>query len=230
MEIETARSKKFSRIAGALYLGIIIFGLIAEKFVREELVNYDEAMVTSLQIKRDEFLFRFGFVSELLMLVCDVAVTTILFILFRQVSNNLNLFSTFFRLISIAILGITALSHYAAVVILSGDEYLTAFNPGQLNAFALLSIKLHGVGYNISLLFFGIHLLMLGILIYKSRILKITGILLQIAGGCYFANSIIWFLFPHFITTVYPAILLPCFIAELFFALWLIKGFRPQVF
>ena len=82
---------KMARIAGFLYLLIIIFGLIAQVFVRDSLVDYDNATITAANILAAEFWFRFGFVSELLMLVCDIGVTTILFILFKETSKNLSL-------------------------------------------------------------------------------------------------------------------------------------------
>jgi hypothetical protein len=88
----------------------------------------------------------------------------------------------------------------------------------------------HGSGYNISLLFFGIHLLLLGYMIYRLAYFpKVLGILLAIAGLCYFANSMIWFLFPVLVKAIYPAILIPCFSGELLFSLWLlIKGTKPS--
>ena len=219
---------KVARIAGFLYLLIIGFGLIAQIFVRDNLVDYNNASITAKNIITSEFWFRFGFVSELLMLICDIGVTTILYLLLKDFSKTLSLLSTFFRLASIIILSVTALSHYAALSFLSGSQYLTVFNSGQLEALALLSIKLHGSGYNISLLFFGFHLIILGYLIYSSDSFpKFLGILLLIGGVCYNINSITWFLFPSFVKTIYPAILIPCFIGELLFSIWLlIKGIR----
>jgi hypothetical protein len=222
---------KIARIAGALYLLIIGFGLIAQIFVRDSLVDYNNATITAKNIVDSEFRFRFGFVSGLMMLVCDIGVTTILYILLKEYNRNLTLLSTFFRLTSIIILGVVALSHYSALFFLGGSEYLTVFSSDQLAALALLSVKVHGSGYNISLLFFGIHLVILGYLIYKSSYFpRALAILLLVGGLCYFINSITWFLFPAFVKTIYPAILVPCFIGELLFSLWLlIKGARsPQ--
>ncbi len=217
---------KIARIAGFLYLLIIIFGLIAQIFVRDNLVNYDNAAITANNILDSEFWYRFGFICELLMLVCDIGVTTILYILLKDTSKNLSLLSTLFRFASIIILSVTALTHYAALSFLKGSDYLDVFTSSQLNAFALLSIKLHGSGYNISLLFFGFHLIVLGILIYQSRLFKkIIGILLQIGGICYIANGFIWFLFPDLVKFIYPAILIPCAIGEWILCFWLlIKG------
>ena len=217
---------KIARIAGFLYLLIIIFGLIAQIFVRDNLVDYDNATTTAKNILASEFWYRFGFVSELLMLVCDIGVTTILFILLRETSKNLSLLSTLFRLASIIILCMTALSHYAALFFLKGSGFLDVFTTNQLNAFALLTIKLHGTGYNISLLFFGFHLIILGYLIYIADIFpKFLGVLLLVGGTCYVFNSFTWFLFPSLAKMIYPAILIPCAIGEWIFCFrLLIKG------
>ena len=219
---------RLARIGGFLYLLIIGFGLIAQIFVRDSLVDYNNAGITAKNILTSELWFRFGFVSELLMLFCDLGVTTILYLLFKEFSKFISLLSTFFRLASIIILSVIALSHYAALFFLSDAQYLTVFNSGQLEALALLSIKLHGSGYNISLLFFGFHLIILGYLIYRSALLpKFIGILLLIGGLCYALNSFSWFLFPAFTKIIYPAILIPCFVSELILSLWLlIKGIR----
>ena len=219
---------RLARTAGVLYLLIVIFGLIAQVFVRDNLVDYGNAAITAKNILTAESWYRFGFVSELMMLVCDTGVAIILYILLKETSRNLSLFSTAFRLASIIILSVTALSHYAALSFLSGSDYLNVFDTRQLEAFALFSIKIHGVGYNISLLFFGIHLIILGCLLYISDIFPVSiGVLLVVGGICYVANSIVWFQFPDFVKYIYPAIMIPCAIGEWIFCGYLIvKGIR----
>jgi hypothetical protein len=122
------------------------------------------------------------------------------------------------------------LTHYAALYFLQDSEYLKVFNPEQLNAMALLSVRFHGAGYNISLFYFGVHLNILAYLILKYRPFpKIIGILLLIAGICYVLNSLIAFLFPSMVSIIYPAILIPCFLSELTFSIWLIwKGLSKE--
>lgn len=217
-----------ARIAGLLYLLIIVFGLIAQIFVRDSLVDYNNAAITAKNINASEFWYRIGFVSELMMLISDIGVTTILYLLLREENKNVSLLSTLFRFASIIILSVISLTHYAALTFYNSAEYLTVFNSSQLDAFALLSIRFHGSGYNISLLFFGIHLSILGYLISKSVMFpRSIGIILVVGGICYIINSLTWFLFPNFVKTIYPAILIPCSIGELIFCLWLlIKGVR----
>ena len=49
--------------------------------------------------------------------------------------------------------------------------------------------------------------------------------MMQAAGACYVVNSFAMILTPAFSSTLFPAVLLPPFIAELSLALWLlVKG------
>jgi len=221
---------KLAKIGGLLYLLIIVFGLIAQVFVRDSLVDYKNATITAKNILSDEFWYRFGFVSELLSLICDVGVTAVLFNLLKEANRNLAIVSGLFRLSSIVILAVIALSHYAALSFLKQSDFLDVFTRDQLDALALLSIKTHGTGYNISLLFFGFHLIFLGSLILKTDIFPgFLGVLLVIGGVCYIFNSLIWFLFPDFVSIIYPAILIPCALGEWIFCFWLLlKGARIQ--
>lgn len=217
------RPKEMARVAGFLYLIIIVCGIFAEVFVRGNLIVYGDATVTANNIIASESLFRIGFASGLIMLVCDIVVTLILYVLFRLVNKNLALLATFFRLVSIAILGINLLNHFAALLLLGNAQFLTVFETDQLHALALLSLRLHSYGYDISLMFFGFHLLFLGYLIYKSEYLpKIIGILLVIACLCYLTNSFTRFLAPAYAVMIFPGILVPAFIAELSLSLGLL--------
>lgn len=221
---------KLGRTAGILYLLIIIFGLIAQIFVRDRLVDYENAAITAKNILSSESWYRFGFVSELLMLLCDVGVAIILYILLKETNKNLSLLSTAFRFVSIVILSITALSHYAAIPLLSGSEYLQSFDTNQTETLALFSVKMHGTGYNISLLFFGVHLMILGYLVYLSDLFpRFLGVLLFIGGVSYATNSLVWFQFPDLVKFIYPAILIPSAIGEWILCFWLIiKGVRVR--
>jgi hypothetical protein len=111
--------------------------------------------------------------------------------------------------------------------VLGHASYLRAFTPEQLHALAYLSNKLHTYGFNVSLIFFGFECLLLGYLIFKSQFLpKVLGILMQIAGVCYLTNSFALLLAP---TLVSIASLIPAFVAELSFALWLlVRGINVQ--
>jgi len=217
----------YARSCGILYLYIFVAGSFAELFVRSKLVVSRDAAATAANIMASESLFRFGFSGELLHLACDVAVAMLLYALLRPVDRNIALLAAFMRLACDIILATASLSHFAALHLLGGSEYLKAFQPDQLHSLALLAMKLHGDGYAISLMFFGFACISLGYLIFRSGYLPRTiGVLLAVAGPCYLINSFAHFLFPAMGAALFNAgILLPCFVAELSLTLWLlVKG------
>jgi hypothetical protein len=215
----------YARICGVLYLYIIVAGVFAE-LVRSRLVVPADAAATAGNIMANESLFRIGFSGELLHLAFDVAVATILYALLRPVDRNIALLAAFMRLACDIILAVASLSHFAALRLLADADYLKTFQPDQLQTLALLALRMHGDGYAISLVFFGFACLSLGYLIFKSGYLPRTlGALMAVAGACYLFNSFARFLAPAFGATLFPALFVPIFVAELSLALWLlVKG------
>lgn len=217
----------YARSCGVLYLYIFAAGSFAELFVRSKLIVSGNAGATAANIMASESLFRLGFSGELLHLSCDVAVAMLLYALLRPVDRNIALLAAFMRLACDLILATASLSHFAALHLLGGSEYLKSFQPDQLHSLALLAMKLHGDGYAISLMFFGFACFSLGYLIFRSGYLPRTiGALLAIAGACYLINSFAHFLYPATGAALFNAgILVPCFVAELSLTLWLlVKG------
>jgi hypothetical protein len=133
-----------------------------------------------------------------------------------------------FNLVQDAIGGLNALNTYRALQLLGGAAYLKAFSREQLEAMALLSLNTHSVGFAIALLFFGCSCIALGYLIAASGFLpRALGVLMSIAGVCYLANSAAVLLSPRLASIMFPSILVPAFIGELLFTVWLtVKGVK----
>src|SRR5205085_11527359 len=114
----------------------------------------------------------------------------------------------------------------AALFPLSNTVYLKSIEPDQLYAQAYLSLKLHDYGFGVGLIFFGFVCLVNGYLIFRSGYFpKAIGIMVQLAGICYLVDSFSLILAPKIASMLFPLIMLPCFIGELSFCLWLmIKG------
>jgi hypothetical protein len=218
--------QSYARICGGLYLYIIVAGMFAELFVRSRLVVHADAAATASNIMANERLFRIGFSGELLHVAFDVVVATILYALLRPVDRYAALLAAFMRLAADIILAVASVSHFVTLRLLADADYLNTFQPNQLHTLALLALKLHGDGYAICLLFFGFACLALGYLIFRSSYLpRIIGVLMAIAGACYLLNSFAHFLAPVFAATLFPALFVPIFVAELSLALWLlVKG------
>jgi Domain of unknown function (DUF4386) len=216
----------YARIGGALYLIIIVIGLFGEVFVRGKLIVSGDATATAKNIMASESLWRFHIAAELFLLICAIILLTILFVLLKPVSRELTLLALFFNLVSIGLEAATAMYLVVALFPLGNAAYLKAFSPEQLYAMATLSLKSHGYGFGVSLLFFGCFCVVIGRVIYKSGFLpKAIGALMQIAGLCYLTDSFALILSPAFANRLFPAILLPAFVGEVSFCLWLLlKG------
>ncbi|MFH6993517.1 DUF4386 domain-containing protein [Flavobacterium sp. FlaQc-48] len=218
----------YARIAGILYLVIIIMGFFAETFVRNKLFVSGDATATANNIIHSQFLWKIGITADLIMQICDLPVMIILYYLLKPVSKKLALLNLSFNLIQTAVLVANKLNLLAALFFLGDAAYLKTFTPDQLYTLSYLSIKLHDFGFGVGLIFFGFVCLIEGYLIFKSRYFpRAIGVLMTIAGICYLFNSFALILFPQFSDII---LLMPCLIAELSLSLWLIfKGVNISI-
>jgi hypothetical protein len=226
MENKITSIKKIARIGGVLYLIIIIAGIFGEMFVRDKLIVSGDATTTANNIMASQLLWRIGIVGDILMHVCDVGLMVVFYILLKPVNKNLVLIAVLFALIQTAVLVAYKIKLFEALFLLGSADYLKAFEPQQLHVLMYIAIKTDGYGFGIGLIFFGFACLVLGYLIFRSGYIpKIFGVMMQIAGLCYLTNSFTLLLAPKFADIIFPAILVPCFIAELSFCIWLlVKG------
>lgn len=219
----------YARVAGSLYLIIIVFGIFSEVFIRSILIVPGDAAATVTNIQASEWLFRTGFASDSIMLLSDVAIAVLFYVLLKPVSKTLALMAAAFRLTQAAILGLNLLNYYAAMLLLSGVGYSTAFEADQLYALVMLFLDMHSHGYDLGLLFFGLSSLILGYLVVKSDYFpRILGYGLIAAAVVYLMGSLTRFLLPDYGPIIAPIYIVPL-IAELSFCLWLlVRGVRVR--
>lgn len=214
-----------ARIAGFLYLLVIAGGIFAQVFVRERLIVGGDAAATADNLLQHATLYRLGFSVHLFYLLCALVLAVILYDMLRRVSASLALLALCFDLVAIGVEGIHLLHHLAPLLLLT-DSGLAGMAPEQLHAMAYAQARLFAFGFGISLVFFGGFCIVAGVLIYRSRFLPRTlGVMMGIAGLCYLINSFALFLVPPLASLLFPWILMPCLLAELSLALWLlVKG------
>jgi hypothetical protein len=216
----------YARIGGVLYLIIILGGMFAVIFVRGKLIVTGDAIATANNIMASQLMWRIGIAADLIMHVCDIPLMLIIYVLLRPANRNLALLAVLFNLVQTAVLVANKLNLLQALFLLGSADYLKVLEPHQLYALAYLPLKLHDYGFGIGFIFFGFVCLVQGYLIFRSGYLpKTIGVLMQIAGLCYLTDSFSMLLAPEFANMLFPAIMLPCLVAELSFCLWLIvKG------
>jgi len=216
----------YARIGGVLYLLIIGAGVFGEALIRGSMVVSGDAAATANNIMASPLRWRIGIVTDLLMQACDIPVMLMFYLLLKPVNKHLALLAILFNLIQTAILAVNKLNLLMPLFLLGGADYMTAFEPSQLQALSYAAIRLHGHGFTVGLIFFGFVCLIQGYLIFLSGYFpKILGVLMESAGLCYLINSVSLLLAPAFAATLFPAILMPALIAELSLCLWLmVKG------
>ena len=216
----------YVRIGGVLYLITIFVGIFNEALVKGSIVVPGDATATAANLRSMESLWRLGIAGEMIVIMCTVALTLVLYVLLRPVSRDLALLATFFSLIATAVNAAYSLQLVEALFPLGNAGYLKAFTPEQLNAMASLSLKSHVFGFGIGLLLFGPFFLVSGYLIFRSTYFpRVIGILYQIGGVAYLANGFVLVLAPSFANQIFAAIVVPAFVGEVSFCLWLLfKG------
>ena len=224
--IMAASPQVYARSGGALYLIIIAFGMFAEGFVSGKLIVSGDAAATAHNILASPSLWGMSSVANLIIPVLAVPLLMIEYLLLRPVDRNLALLALLFNIVSLAVESVSKLFLLAVLSPLEGAQYLQAFSPQQLQALSFLAYKSHDVAFNIALIFFGCTCLVNGYLIFRSGYLpRVVGLLMQVAGAAYLTACFAALFAPGFYDRIFPVILLPPFIGESSFCLWLLlKG------
>jgi hypothetical protein len=221
--------KKTARMAGLFYLIFILLSTFTDAVGRSKIIIFGDAAATARNILASEALFRIGFMSDLLSAVFFLLAAWALYALLKPVDQNLALLFLLLNLGGVAVQSINLLNLFAAGLVLTGADYLKAFQPDQLQGLAMFLLTLHKNGFMIAQVFYGAWLFPLGYLIYKSGFLpKILGIVLLADCVCWLAYFFQFFLFPAFTLITYLSFPVG-FIAEFSLTLWLlIKGVKYQ--
>lgn len=218
--------ERSARLAGAMYLAIILLGAYGEIVVRGSLVVGGDPAATAAAILGSPLLWRSGIVADLLMHLLDVPTILILYRLLKPVGPTLALWMTGFNLVQTAVLVANKTTLVLPLLLLDSGGRLAAVPVAQQQVLAYLSVQTHGIGFGIGLLFFGVALLLRGHLVARSGFLPpLLGPLLQVAGVSYLVNSLALLLAPSLASALFPAVLLPALVGEAALCGWLlVKG------
>jgi len=223
MNIARPSVRSRARIAGMLYVLCIVCGFFAEGIVRARLIVYTDAAATAGNILTSPGLFRMGFFADVAAMTSGVLSSVIVYTLLKPVSRTVALTVLVLDVISNTVSIGGSILLYAPLTLLNGGGVWAPIAPAELQALALLSIKLYELVYAMNLALFSGSCLLTGYLIYRSTFLpRFLGMLLAVAGVCYFVNSVVNFMPLGFGEELFPWILLPCLLGESALALWLL--------
>jgi hypothetical protein len=218
--------QKAARVAGFLYLMNAVFATLGV-FATIDLIVPTDAVATANNIMENELLYLFAFMSNVGMLVTGVFLPLALYVVFKPVEDKNAILFVILMLVTVPIMCFNLVNQFGALLVL-GEDYSTLLSTNQLYALVMLFLDLEEVGYTIAKIFWGLWLLPLGYLAYKSGYVpKILGILLVISCFTYLIDFSIYFLVPDVYEAISIIINLPTMFFELAFAFWLlVKGVK----
>jgi len=210
-----------ARMIGVVFLLYFLAAAVGG-FLTKGIVVPGDAAATANSILAHEALYRSGFAVGLIANVIYIAVTALFYRLFGPVSWGLSAVAAFCSLVGCALQIFGGLLQVAPFLILRDRQMSNVFTVEQLQAAALLGLKLYNQVFHISFVLFGFFMLVLGYLIFKSTWLpRILGALWMSAGV-----GALTFVWPPLATALWPYVVLPLDgLAEISLMLWLVvKG------
>ncbi len=217
------------RVAGFWYLLLTVIGPLRLIYIPSKLFVTGNATATVNNIAAHERLFRFGIVGDLVCAVILIFLVLAFYRLFRDVDQYL--------VVLVVILGgvmpaliyfVNVVSDAGALMVARGPDFLSVFDKPQRDALVMLLLRLHDRQNTAAEILWGLWLLPLAMLVYKSHFLpRFLGVWLAINGFAYVILSFTGVLFPQYEGKVF-LLSQPALFAELAFMLWLvIKGAKP---
>ena len=212
-------------MAGVSYLLGAVTSVLGQMVVLGMLVVPDNATATADGILSHESLFRVGFVASLMTVPFHLVWAVLFYGLFKPVNRSISLLAVFTLLLGCAMWTLSSLFQLAPLLVLQNKSSLSAFAPEQLQALALMLLKLNAQTYDIGLVFFGFWCVLIGYLIFRSTFLpRIIGVLEVLAGLGYL--TLLWRPLAHHL---YPYNLALAGPGEISLMLWLlVKGVNEE--
>jgi len=225
-------TRNTARLAGLLWFLSAVTGGLGLSYVRSSVIVVGDAAATAANIVASESLFRAAIVSSLFSQIFLFFVGLTLFHLFKEVSKVLATVCLTSAMMTVAIAVVNALNLFGALLVSSQADYLKVFNPEQLNAMAMIFLRLaNSFGQGLLEIFWTPYFFSFGLLIIRSRFLpKIFGILLMIMSVGFAINVLTKFLIPQFHPAIFTQLAMALgALGGIPTMLWLlIKGARAQ--
>ncbi|HEV8191939.1 MAG TPA: DUF4386 domain-containing protein [Ktedonobacterales bacterium] len=223
--------KRLARIAGVLYLLVGIFGGFAEGFVEPKMYVAGNAAATAGNVVANAGLVRLGVVSDLLDQTFFVFLVLTLYLLLKHVHQSVARAMVVLVVIAATITCLNTVFEFEGLRVATGAVNLGAVGTGGSNALVLLLLDTQHYGILIAQIFFGLWLVPLGYLAYRSAgwFPKWLGVLLIVGGACYLVDLLAAFLVPDVGQQIHGFITIPSALAEISMVLYLLViGLQTQ--
>ena len=208
--------KRLARTAGVLYLLVGIFGGFAQGFVYPRIYVAGDAAQTAGNVLANAGLVRLGVVADLVQATVWAFVAMALYRLLRHVNRSVASAMVVLAAIGAGITCLTAVFEFEAVRVATGAVDLADLGAGGSRALVLLLVDAHHYGLLSAQIFFGLWLVPMGYLAYRSGWFpKALGIMLVVGCACYLVDLLAAFLAPNVGKAIHGFVSIPPAIAEI---------------
>jgi hypothetical protein len=187
---QNSPEKRLARIAGVLYLLVGIFGGFAEGFVDPKMNDAGDAAATAANVVANAGLVRLGVVADLLDQTFFVFLAMTLYVLLKHVHKSVAMAMLVLVTLAAGIASLNTVFLFEGLQVATTGSYLAAFGTAGVHALVLLLLDIQHYGLLIAQIFFGLWLVPLGYLAYKSGMFpRWLGSVLIVGGVCYLGHS-----------------------------------------
>jgi hypothetical protein len=158
-----------ARVAGLAFLVILIGYTLTWIFVYSRLIVAGNAAVTARNIIANESLFRIGLTGDLVIAISGIVLSVALYIILKPVNRNLALFALCLKLAEAVLALITVSLSFIAMQMVTGEAYLTAGNPEQVQELVGLFLNLHVAASTIPMVLTGLGFIIFFSLFFTSK-------------------------------------------------------------
>ena len=216
---------KAARLAGAVYLSMVLTGPLSLIYIPNKLIVNGNAAATAANMVNHETMFRLWIIGDLWTAVIFICLGVAVYNLLSGVSKSWALLMLSFVLVSAAVGFLDTLNNIAAGLLFRGADFLSVIDKTQRDALGMLFVRLHSKGTFINELFWGLWLFPFGLLVFRSGFLpRFIGVWLMINCVAYLALSPLALFAPDYYGTAFRYAT-PILFGEMAIMLWLlIKG------
>ncbi len=221
---------RYARLVGVLYVVLFVLGPLVFLGGKGAVLVPDDAAATAANVRALGDGYRTGMGIEAVIFLIEVLLSGLLYVMFRGVNVAIAFSASLARFGEAVLQGANLLTSALVLGAVSGGA-LDAFAPAQRDALLHLFQQANGAMILVWGLFFGLHVLLLAWLVYRSTFLpRWIGVLLFVAGAGYLAQSFGVLLVPAWAPLLDTVVVATAVPGELAFTLWLlVKGAGPRV-
>jgi hypothetical protein len=189
---QNPQSRGYARTTGVLYLTIAAAGAYAIAYVPSQIIVPGDPAASLSAIAAHRGLFLSGILGDVVVIMAEIAATTMLYFMFKPVNATLSLMAAFARLSMAAVMAMMLFFQAGLLALLNPGSGLSEIPSEITTALAGNLIAMHGAGVAIWQVFFTLHLLILGHLIARSNLYpRLLGHALSLGGMGYLVDSIV---------------------------------------